>query len=46
MMENNASCTIDIDLIISIHRTQHVKSPTIIVININCLSPSIIIIIN
>ena len=35
MMENNASCTIDIDLIIS----QHVKSPTIIIININCLSP-------
>ncbi len=44
MMENNASCTIDIDLIISVHRTQHMKSPTIIIININCLSPSFIII--
>jgi hypothetical protein len=45
MMENNASCTIDIDLIISIHRKQHVKPPTIIIIIINCLSPSFIIII-
>ena len=44
MMENNASCTIVIDLIISIHTIQHVKSPTIIIININCLSPFIIII--
>ncbi len=35
MMENHASCTIDIDSIIS----------TIIIININCLSPSFIIII-
>ena len=45
MMENNASCIIDIDLIISIHRIQHVKSPIIIIININCVSPSFIIII-
>ena len=32
MMEDNSYCIIDMDLIISIHRTTPVKSPIIIII--------------